>query len=264
MKCFAEIINIGTEVVTGITVNSNGAYIARKLSSLGITVRRITAIPDNEEDIRTVMVDSLRRSNNIIVITGGLGPTYDDITAEVISRVLGRPLEINERALSEVRDKYEKRSLEITKERLKMAMMPQGAIPISNSEGIAPGIYLNLGEIEILATPGVPREMEAVLENFLNNFLKCRGSRVRKETFITVKGVMESEIAPCIKTVVKNHPNVYIKTHPRGKELEEPHLIIQISGSSDEEDYEKEYERIIEKIGECINQKGGKFLTMSP
>ncbi|EZQ03185.1 damage-inducible protein CinA [Candidatus Acidianus copahuensis] len=253
----AEIITIGNEILSGRTVNTNASHIARRLTSLGFKVRRITVVMDEINDIAEAFTEAISREPAIIVSTGGLGPTYDDKTSEGLAKALGVPLTLNENALNQVKTKYLQKGIEITQERMKMAMLPLGAEPVENYVGIAPGIYMERGMIEILSTPGVPKEMEAVLEVFISKFLKKKPSVKYIEANFEVKGIMESALAPFITQLVKKY-DLYIKTHPKGYELSNPMLEIQIAGSDkDEINLDKRISYCKEEIKEKVKELGG-------
>ncbi len=257
----AEILTIGNEILSGRTVNTNAAHIARRLTSLGFTVKRMTTVMDDLEEISKAFSEIFSRSPNLVVSTGGLGPTYDDKTAEGLAKAVGANLVYNEDALRQIKAKYEKLNLELTQERKKMALMPEGAIPVENDKGIAPGIYLQYKGIEILATPGVPREMEAVLETFVSRFLKQRPRVAYFEDNVIVDGVMESAIAPYIAKLVKKY-DLYIKTHPKGYELSNPTLEIQIAGSSENpEEIKERIKSCKEEIIKVAKELGGTIRT---
>ncbi|AHC51742.1 competence protein ComA [Sulfolobus acidocaldarius SUSAZ] len=244
---YAEIITIGNEILSGKTINTNASHIARRILSLGYVVRRITTVMDDIEEISLVFKEAINRKPKLIISTGGLGPTYDDKTSEGLALALGVSFEINKDAYEMIVEKYKKRGLPLTEERVKMAKMPAGATPVRNDEGIAPGIYILHKDIEILATPGVPREMENVLENFIRHHLKNRPNISYYENSFLLLGVMESTIAPYVKELVKKY-NLYIKTHPRSKEMDKPELEVQVAGSSTDK------EEIIRIVNECINE----------
>ncbi|AOL17687.1 competence damage-inducible protein A [Sulfolobus sp. A20] len=233
---FAEIITIGNEILSGKTVNTNASHIGRRLTSLGFTVRRITVVMDEINEIANAFKDAINRRPKVIISSGGLGPTWDDRTAEGLAKALGVELELNNSAFEMIVNKYNKMNIPLTEERKKMAFLPNGAYPVENYEGIAPGIYIYYQNIDILATPGVPREMENVLENFVTRYLRNRPNLRYYEEYLYTQGVMESAIAPYIKTLVKKY-DVYIKTHPKSYELTNPILEIQIatSGTNEEE-----------------------------
>lgn len=243
----AEIITIGNEVLSGRTINTNAAHIARRLISLGFSIRRITTVMDDLQEISSAFREAINRKPQLIVSTGGLGPTYDDKTAEGLALALNRKLVYNEEALQQIKEKYDKLGLELTEERKKMAHLPEGSIPIPNNQGVAPGIYIVYEGIEILALPGVPREMEDILETFIRSYLKTRPTLRYVEKSIIVDGVMESVIAPYVKQLVKKY-DLYIKTHPKGYELSNPILEVQVAGSSEN------YEEISRRIDSCINE----------
>ncbi|MBW9141361.1 MAG: nicotinamide mononucleotide deamidase-related protein [Candidatus Aramenus sp.] len=257
----AEILTVGNEILSGRTVNTNASHIARRLTSLGFAVRRMTVVMDDVREISQAFSEIFSRKPNLVVSTGGLGPTYDDRTAEGLANAVGLPLVYNEEALRQIKEKYDKLNLDLTEERKKMALMPKGSMPVENDKGIAPGIYLQYQGIEILATPGVPREMEAVLEVFISRYLKQRPNVAYVEDSVVVDGVMESTIAPHIAKLVKKY-DLYIKTHPKGYELSNPTLEIQIAGSSDSA------EKIVERVRKCkeeiialVRELGGTIRT---
>lgn len=233
--------------MSGKTINTNASHIARRILSLGYVVRRITTVMDDIEEISLVFKEAINRKPKLIISTGGLGPTYDDKTSEGLALALGVSFEINKDAYEMIVEKYKKRGLPLTEERVKMAKMPAGAAPVRNDEGIAPGIYILHKDIEILATPGVPREMENVLENFIKYHLKNRPNISYYENSFLLLGVMESTIAPYVKELVKKY-NLYIKTHPRSKEMDKPELEVQVAGSSTDK------EEITRIVNECINE----------
>jgi len=223
---FAWILNIGSELTLGITVNTNGAWIARKLSFLGFSVRRILCTPDDEEAI-AVLREAIRQGVKLVVTTGGLGPTYDDRTLELVSRALERRLELNKDALKFVEEFYKEKGLALTEERIKMAYMPEGATALKNPIGAAPACIIKAGETTIICLPGVPKEMQAVFELHVEPLLKEMVPEARVfEAYLYVEGVPESSIAPSLKRLVREKPHLYVKTHPLGHEVKGPRLKI--------------------------------------
>ncbi|BCS91819.1 MAG: competence protein ComA [Metallosphaera javensis (ex Sakai et al. 2022)] len=255
----AEVLTIGNELLTGRTVNTNASHIASRLTVMGFSVRRITVIGDDLDEISNAIREILARSPTIVVVSGGLGPTYDDLTAEGLAKGLNRPLVMNDEALKELREKYEAKGLPLTQERLKMALLPEGAKPIRNEAGIAPGFTLNVNGTDIVVTPGVPKEMENVLESFLNRLARRPPVHYYEESFL-VKGVMESALAPHVKSVVKE-TGVYIKTHPKGHETREPYLEIQIAYSGENAERVRDtVRRVNERVKAIVRELGGTIL----
>ncbi|MBE9390507.1 nicotinamide mononucleotide deamidase-related protein [Fervidicoccus fontis] len=231
------IINTGTELLNGITVNTNASWLARKLSFLGFKVKRIIVVPDEFEEFSNELKRALENKAGIVITTGGLGPTYDDNTLLFISKSLKIPYEVNEDALNMVKKVYEAMSEPLTKEREKMAKMPKGSIPLKNPVGTAPGMMLYYSGSYIISLPGVPSEMKAIFEEDLESVLKMWSKKKVSENIIKVRGIMESAIAPLIEKASKKYLNAYIKTHPKGKESNEPYIEIQIlaTGNTEEE-----------------------------
>jgi molybdenum cofactor synthesis domain-containing protein len=231
------IINTGTELLNGITVNTNASWLARKLSFLGFKVKRIIVVPDEFEEFSNELKRALENKAGIVITTGGLGPTYDDNTLLFISKSLKIPYEVNEDALNMVKKVYEAMSEPLTREREKMAKMPKGSIPLKNPVGTAPGMMLYYSGSYIISLPGVPSEMKAIFEEDLESVLKMWSKKKVSENIIKVRGIMESAIAPLIEKASKKYLNAYIKTHPKGKESNEPYIEIQIlaTGNTEEE-----------------------------
>ncbi|MEM1619551.1 MAG: nicotinamide mononucleotide deamidase-related protein [Fervidicoccaceae archaeon] len=254
----AWIINVGTELVLGVTVNTNGAWLARRLTSMGFDVRRIVAVPDDEE-LTTVLRESLSSGARLIVITGGLGPTHDDKTHALVAEALGLRLVLDERALRLIERFYASRGLELTEERLKMAHVPEGAEVLPNPVGAAPGSAIRRGPSLIVCLPGVPREMEAVFEKAVPLISAIAPRLELAEAFIYVRGVPESTLAPFLRRIAAQEPLSYIKSHPQGHELDEPVLKIHVvaRGSSREEAIYRA-KRVSALVAEAAEKLGGQ------
>ena len=232
MEYNAEIISIGNELLIGKTINTNAAWLARKLTVLGFNVKRITTIGDSIDEIVSVLREAIRRKPKIIITTGGLGPTFDDKTSEALAKALNRPWIVNEEALELVRRKYVSIGLELTPCRVKMAKMPKDAEPLPNPVGTAPGIMVYEKETIIFSLPGVPREMKAIFEEHVEPFLRKIGPNMYFcEKSIKIKGIPESSLAPLISRVMKMVSRVYIKSHPKGSEGEQPVIELHITSS---------------------------------
>ncbi len=257
----AWIISVGNELLIGRIVNTNASWLGRRLTLLGYKVRRGLVVPDELEDIAWAFKIALRAGAKVVISTGGLGPTFDDKTAEGLALALEVPLELNEDALRMVEEKYRSRGYELTPPRLKMAKLPKGAKPIPNPVGTAPGIHVSIGDQHIFALPGVPREMEAMFDQYVEPFLRQIGPRIFfAEKLIKVIGVPESEAAPLIEKVMRKYAQAYIKSHPRMSELEGPHLLLHVTVSSTEETAAKaELERLISELLELFRKKGAKI-----
>ncbi|WP_054843626.1 nicotinamide mononucleotide deamidase-related protein [Vulcanisaeta souniana] len=265
MSYTAWIISIGNELLIGKTVNTNATWLAKKLTLLGYDVRRIIAIPpDNEEDEVEVFRDAIRRSIRVVISTGGLGPTFDDRTSEYLAKALNRRYVVNDDALKLVTETFRtKGGLELTEPRLKQAKMPEGAKPIPNPVGTAPGIWVEESNTVIIALPGVPAEMMGIFENYVEPKLREIGPRLHfVERSITVKGVPEADLAPIIERGMKMSNRVYIKSHPKGHEIRSPLVEIHVYVSSeDEKAAENEINRVINFLMNAIKERNGEILS---
>jgi molybdenum cofactor synthesis domain-containing protein len=268
-----EIICIGNELLIGKTLNTNAQWLAKRITTLGLNVSRITIVGDDIDEISNITREALQRKPVFILTTGGLGPTFDDKTLQGIAKALNRPLQIHEEALKMLERKYQqyveeglvKEKVELTSPRVKMATLPKGATPLPNPVGTAPGVLLRQNNVTIIALPGVPPEMEAIFDNSVVPLLKeASGNVTFYETSISVTGIMESDIAPLIDKTMHENPYVYIKSHPhRGEGV--PHLELHFSTTAQNSNTAKKHiSRALLQITELIQAKGGKIKLTKP
>lgn len=269
MSTQIEIVCIGNELLIGKTLNTNAQWLARRATSLGLTVHRITVVGDDVDEIAKAIREALERKPRFIVTTGGLGPTFDDKTLEGIAKALNRRLEINNKALQMVKEKYEAYakagkldSAELTPHRIKMTKLPEGAEPLPNPVGTAPGVRLTVNGTDIIALPGVPAEMEAIFESCLVTMFKKEAEGLMFfEASIYADKIMESTLAPLIDLTMHNNPYVYIKSHPKGEE-KKPHIEIHFSTTAKDSKTAKDrLGKAIIQLSELIKKKGGKVKT---
>ena len=219
---YVEIIVIGNEIMTGHTLDTNSNWLCKKLTELGAVVRLIMKVPDVINEISNAFKYCMSRRPNLIISTGGLGPTFDDKTAEGLSLALSRKLVLNEDAYKMIEDRYEdfyKRGIvespDMNKSRKKMAFLPEGAIPLENSIGAAPGILVEKDGVKIVALPGVPKEMVYIFEKHIASLVK---KEVKDEFYmekeIEIDATDETVLAPLIDEVMERVRGVYIKSHP--------------------------------------------------
>ncbi len=244
----AVIITVGNEILSGRTVNTNFSFIAKMLTYSGYTVVKGIIVPDNLDGISNAFVEA-SKIGDVIVSSGGLGPTFDDMTLTGFSRAFGLKLSMNEQAVEMIKPKFDR----LTPEREKMAIIPENAMPIRNDVGTAPGVYIKIDKNVYIIVPGVPREAESIMANIinkirLNNFVYCDRS-------FEVSGVMESILAPFVKKLMEEYGNaVYIKTHPKGNEVKSPILEIEVTASGKNKNIESTVDEVIDKIKKHINE----------
>ncbi len=223
----AEILSIGNEVLNGDVVDTNSNWLARQVTRRGGRVRRVTTLPDEVETIGQALRDALERRADLVLCTGGLGPTADDLTLSGIAHGLARPLVEDASALEMVRQRYSDLAAQgyvqpgLNEGRRKMARLPQGATPLWNSVGGAPGVRLDMGTTAIIALPGVPEEMKAIFLESLGDLLAERLPLAYAERAGLAHMQDDSLLAPHHQAVSARFPDVYIKTR------------VQVFGASD-------------------------------
>lgn len=253
----ASILTIGNELLKGRTVNTNFSHIGRVLTYAGYDVYRGIIVRDDPAEISWGITQCVGFSD-LVVTSGGLGPTFDDMTVECISDALGLSLETNPEALSMIRSKYLAQNLELTPERMKMAILPRGSEPLPNPVGTAPGVLLRYRGKVIVILPGVPSEMKAILDSIIPR-LKVPGRSYHEESII-IEGVMESAFAPVVAEEMKlSGGSVYIKSHPVSFELNNPVLEIEVSASAEDEAKARELvERALKHLKDRYEEIRGK------
>lgn len=194
----AAIIAIGDELLIGETINTNSAWLGKELTSLGITVNSSITISDNQDSIIN-SISQLAEINDIIITTGGLGPTKDDITKKAIAKSFNVELVEDQKTRLHLIDYFTRRGREITELHLEQALLPSCSIALNNSVGTAPGIYTNQKGKLYFNLPGVPREMKSIFEENIVPILNEYKSKVKDDYFvyktIYTTGIVESEIA---------------------------------------------------------------------
>lgn len=205
----AEIITIGTEVVMGNTVNTNSLFLSQKLTELGLEILYQTSVDDDGKRLELVINIALNRAD-LIITTGGLGPTKDDMTKEIISKTLGLSITLDEVMEKKIKDMFSNSNRTMTSNNQKQAFKPYGSKFIENTIGTAPGIYVEKDNKKIIMLPGPPSEMELMFENGVINLLKGDLSIVTRS--INVIGIGESYLEEELNNLNLNTKNTSILT----------------------------------------------------
>ncbi|MHA2180470.1 MAG: molybdopterin-binding protein [Promethearchaeota archaeon] len=258
-----ELLIIGNEILIGKTLDSNSNWMAKRIARYGHRLRRITTVGDDVKIISSALRGILKRKPDIIITSGGLGPTFDDMTLEGIVLGLNRKLELNEHAVISIKEvykhAYERGILKLdgmTKERKKMAYLPQGSIPLPNIIGTAPGVKINEENTQIFILPGVPTELKSMFRNVITPILKEKQGKFIEKGFL-FSGIGESQIAPYTGELEKKYPQLWIKTHPRiGLSIE-----VEVSITAfNVENGEQMVEKALDEIKEIILKLKGKII----
>jgi competence/damage-inducible protein CinA-like protein len=212
----AEVIAIGTEILLGEITDTNTRVIARALRNLGLDLHRTTTVGDNVERIAAAVRESLTRSK-VVITTGGLGPTVDDPTREAVALALGVDLEFRGELWDQIQDRFARFGRTPTENNRRQAYVPAGATAVENPVGTAPAFIAEIADSSIVALPGVPEEMEALLDQAVIPYLRRRFDL--HETILTrvlrTAGVGESALDEKIGDLERlSNPTVGLSAHP--------------------------------------------------
>ena len=208
-----ELFAIGTELVMGRIYDTNSFWIAEQLAKLGAWPRRITCLPDEDDLVIEAFADSIRRGTDVIITTGGLGPTPDDRTLDCVCALLNLEQRIDRATVDSFKVRRNVASdSELNPSLLKMATVPIGATIYQNPAGWAPLIELPVGPTTFYMMPGPPKEMQALWSTHLNNILGdvFHSTTVAQRVWVTM---YESEVSPHLQQVMKAHPQTYLKAY---------------------------------------------------
>lgn len=256
-----ELLCVGNELLSGITVNTNAHWLAGQIAKAGGIVSRTIVVRDDLDAISTAVQEALGRNPDILITTGGLGATYDDLTLEGVAMALGRKVSINKTAAEMLKRSYARRHLnyKINRVRLKMATIPEGSTPIENPVGSAPSVMMG----KIFCLPGVPAEMKLVFKKHILPLVREGvGKYAAKEANYNVTGVSETMLATTLVRIVRSNPKhaVYLKTHPRGYKKTTPRIRVQIICRGDDAvSVGKRLGRISKIILKKISELGGSI-----
>ncbi len=198
-----ELINTGSELMLGFTVNTHLTYIARQLAGIGLRLDRQVTVADDRKEMRAAVEEALARSD-VLIITGGLGPTSDDFTREVVAELLGRKLVRDEDVAAHIRERIRKRGIRLPESIYVQALVPVGAQVLPNRNGTAPGLALDHEGKLVLLLPGPPRELKPLFDEYVLPVLEKQfGAQARFDcrTFKVVglaESIVEQKVAPAL------------------------------------------------------------------
>lgn len=213
----AEIITVGTEILLGDILNTNCRYLSRELAAMGIEMYYQITVGDNEERLLKTLEESLNRSD-IVICTGGLGPTEDDMTKEVCAKYFGYELELHKPSLDAMIERFKHMNRVPTKNNEKQAYFPKEAYILKNDNGTAPGCIMEKEGKMIVVLPGPPREMEPMFENYVKPYLSKLTDDVIESEVLRIIGVGESKVENDILDIIDSQTNPTIATYAKGYE----------------------------------------------
>jgi molybdenum cofactor synthesis domain-containing protein len=247
----AVIVTVGNEILKGKTINTNFSYLGKMLTYSGYDVIKGIIVRDILKEISEAFKEAFY-IGDLIISSGGLGPTYDDMTIKGFTDAFGLRIVENRNALNMILG----RTGSMTPEREKMAMLPENSIPLQNNAGTAPGVYIEISGKVFILLPGVPREVESIMEG-IKEKIKVKGFHYIDKSMNSYN-VKESLIAPLITRLMKKYGDqAYIKTHPKIDDNGHPWVEIEVSASgTDKEEIEKLASSILKEISDEISKNG--------
>lgn len=215
-----ELISVGTEILLGNIVNTNASYLAKKCAELGLSSFYQIAVGDNEERLTSTLKNALTRSD-IIILTGGLGPTKDDLTKEVVANTLGLSLCLDEHIREKIQDYFNRSNYKvIPNSNWKQAMVIEGAMVIDNNNGTAPGLMISTKENKkIILLPGPPNEMIPMFEQDIFPYLSKLESSVIISDMVKICGIGESMVETLVTDLIEKQSNPTIAPYAKDAEV---------------------------------------------
>ena len=215
----AELICVGTELLLGNIVNTNGAYLARKCAALGLSMYHQSIVGDNDKRLEETIRTATDRSD-VVILCGGLGPTKDDLTKEVAAKVMGKKLKEDKHSRERIQaymDNYVKShpGTRITENNWKQALLPEGAAAVDNENGTAPGIIMEEKGTVLILLPGPPNELIPMFEEKIYPYLRKKQPEVIASEMVKVCGLGESQVETDIEDLIEKQSNPTIATYAK-------------------------------------------------
>ena len=247
----AEILCVGTELLLGDIVNTNAAYIARELARIGIDLYHQTVVGDNPERLKRALNDAFDRAD-LVVTTGGLGPTFDDVTKETVAAYFGKKMVRNQEAMDRIASYYEKRGIELTDNTKKQADLPEGCIVFQNNHGTAPGLAMEGKGKVVIMLPGPPSEMIPMFDNSAVPYLMQYSGKTIVSSTIHFFGIGESLLESRMHEYMLAHSNPSVAPYAKDGEVQ-----VRVTASAHTKE---EAEAMIQPVVEEICRDYGKYL----
>lgn len=213
-----ELISVGTELLLGNIVNTNAAYLSEKCAQLGLSCYFQTVVGDNAERLTYALQSAMDRSD-IVILSGGLGPTEDDLTKEVAAKVCGKELVMHEPSKEALQSYFTERGIELTENNWKQAMMPVDGIVLPNHNGTAPGVVIEAEKSKVILLPGPPNELYPMFEESVVPYLEKLTDQVICSQTVKICGIGESKAEEMVKDLIDAQSNPTIATYAKTGEV---------------------------------------------
>jgi molybdenum cofactor synthesis domain-containing protein len=248
----AEIVAIGTEILLGEIVDTNSAYIARQLRDIGVNVYYLTTVGDNLERIAAAIRIALARAD-VVITTGGLGPTVDDMTRHAVANATDRELEFRPELFEDIRERFRQFGARMSENNRVQAYIPAGSIPVHNRLGTAPCFIVESEQGTVISLPGVPREMKDLMQVSVLPYLRERtgGKGIIKALVLRTAGIGESQVDARIADLETwSNPTVGLAAHTGQTD-------VRITARADSE---AEADELIAKAEAVVRERIGEYI----
>ncbi len=246
-----ELISVGTEILMGNIVNTNAAYLAEQCVELGLCCYYQSVVGDNADRLSETLQTALNRSD-IVIMSGGLGPTQDDLTKEVAAKVCGAELYMHEASRDAIKSYFTKIGKQPTDNNWKQAMMPQGAIILPNDNGTAPGCIIEKDGKAVILLPGPPNELIPMFENSVAPYVKSKLPSIICSKTVKICGIGESRAEDMISDLIEKQDNPTIATYAKTGEVH-----IRVSAKAEDE---KTAKNMIKPVVKELKQRFGNYI----
>lgn len=261
-----EIIVTGDEILFGRILDTNSHWLAERVTELGARLRRVTCVGDEFGEIGGVLLEALERGSDMIIMTGGLGPSADDLTVEAIARAVGRDVVHDQGAIENIRRSYAERGFHDSARGERMARVVDGAKAIPNPVGMAVGMMLPVGGSTVVTFPGIPVEMRAMFDESVAQFIE-EGAPTKFVAEAVTARIVFRDFFPIYREMQQDHPDIYIKnaaTPPMGAEerlkVHDIKVDVVVESSNREESQAKMAE-VLDDFRRRIEGGGGLLLV---
>jgi len=214
----AEIIAVGTELLLGQILNTNAKFLSVELSKLGINVYYQTVVGDNGQRLKDALSLALKRAD-LLILTGGLGPTTDDLTKETVAKLLDLPLELHQESLTRIQEYFLRMHREMAPNNEKQAYVPKGCRVLPNEYGTAPGCIIEKENKVVIMLPGPPKEMEPMFKNYVYPYLRNKTNDVIYSKVLRVLGIGESALEQKIMDLIDTQTNPTVALYAKQGEV---------------------------------------------
>ncbi len=246
-----ELISVGTEILLGNIVNTNAAFLAEQCAGLGLSCYYQTVVGDNAERLEQTIRTALDRSD-IVILSGGLGPTQDDLTKETAAKVMGKKLLMDEHSKQCIQDYFTRRKIELTDNNWKQAMVPEGAIVIENHNGTAPGIIMEENGKRVILLPGPPNELVPMFKESVYPYLNDIQPGIIYSQTVKICGIGESKAETMVADLIEGQDNPTIAPYAKTGEV---HLRVTARAED-----EKEAKKLVKPMVKELKNRFGSYI----